>query len=88
MGGTFLFKKEIFQKVKFRHLDFMEDNCFLRDCIRSGIKIVASDKYNYVYMRHSNLKDHTFRMPSDIFLETYNTQKIVTAKDFSSLVTV
>lgn len=88
MGGTFVFKKEIFEKVRFRDMNFREDYYFLLDCISSGIKIHASDKFNYVYVRHSNLEDHTFRLPSDIFIRTYDVKKILTIKDFTQFVTV
>lgn len=87
MGATFLFKKEVYEKVRFRNLNFREDYFFLSDCIKAGIKVYPSDKYNYVYVRHSNLQNHTFRQPSEDFIQTYDLQKILTIKDFSSFVT-
>ncbi|WML35843.1 glycosyltransferase family A protein [Clostridium sp. OS1-26] len=61
-GGTILFKKEVFKKVKFRSLNIGEDNYFLNDCSSAGLKIFSSDKYNYVYMRNKNLHEHTWQI--------------------------
>lgn len=88
MGATFLFKKEIIEKVRFRDIDFMEDYFFLLDCMNSGFKIYPSDKYNYVYIRHSNLHDHTFRKPSDKFIQTYDVEILTATKNFPIFVTV
>jgi len=87
MGATLLFKKDVFQKIRFRKLNFKEDFYFISDCINAGIKIYPSDRYNYIYIRHSNLRDHTLKMSSDVFIETFNPQKVLTVKDFSSFVT-
>lgn len=88
IGATFLFKKDVFEKVKFRNLNFREDFYFLYDCCREGIKIYPSDKYNYVYMRHINLKDHTFRCPSEYLIKIYDIKKVLTLNDFQPFVSV
>lgn len=89
-GATFLFKKDIFKNVRFRNVSIGEDYYFLNDCIRYGIKVQPSDKYNYVYIRHANLQDHTFKITSEDFLEegTYNIEKIMTVSKLSPIVTV
>lgn len=89
-GATLLFRKDIFPNVRFRDVNIGEDYYFLYDCARSGIKIEPSDKYNYVYIRHSNLQDHTFKITSEDFLEEgiYNIEKIMAVNNFSPIVTV
>jgi cellulose synthase/poly-beta-1,6-N-acetylglucosamine synthase-like glycosyltransferase len=77
-GGTILFKKEVFEKVKFRNLNIGEDNCFLSDCIIAGLKIFSSDKYNYVYMRNKNLHEHTWQISEQQMLSNYVTKILVT----------
>lgn len=89
-GATFLFKKDIFRNVRFRNVSIGEDYYFLNDCMHYGIKVQPSDKYNYVYIRHANLQDHTFKITSEDFLEegTYNIEKIMTVSNLSSIVTI
>jgi glycosyltransferase involved in cell wall biosynthesis len=86
-GSTLLFKKEVFQKIKFRNLDVAEDNYFLSDSINAGFKIFSSDKYNYVAMRHKNLFDHTWRVSHAELLDNY-VEKFPDTIDFTSLATV
>lgn len=77
-GGTILFKKGVFEKVKFRNLNIGEDNYFLSDCISAGLKIFSSDKYNYVYMRTKNLHEHTWQISEEQMLSNYVTNILVT----------
>lgn len=88
VGATLLFKKDIFENVRFRDVGIGEDYYFLYDCAKYGISVQPSDKYNYVYIRHANLEDHTFKISSEDFLEegTYNIEKVRTVKNFSSIV--
>lgn len=88
IGSTFLFKKEIFPKIKFPSLNLNEDYHFLRDCIKSGIKMYSADKFNYVYIRHCNLKDHTWRIKALEYIETHHLKKVTITKDFNSIVTI
>lgn len=85
-GGTILFKKEIFEKVKFRSVNISEDSHFLIDCNNIGIKIFSADKYNYVYMRHRNLYEHTWKSNFEEFM-SYSTKFLVTP-NFIPFVTV
>lgn len=88
IGGTLLFRKSIREKIQFRSLNFREDNYFILDCIRAGIKIHPADKYNYVYIRHSNQAHHTFKMLSEDFIQEYNMKKILAVRNFPPFVTV
>jgi hypothetical protein len=88
MGGTFLFKKEVFDKIRFRNISYREDYYFLLDCVNAGIKVYPSDIYNFIYMRHFNAKDHTFRISSEDFIHVYDTKKILNTDNPVPMVTV
>lgn len=62
LGGTFLIKKSVFDKIQFRNINQGEDTQFVNDCNARGIKIFAGDRYNYVYIRHKNVRDHTWKI--------------------------
>ncbi|MTK13376.1 MAG: glycosyltransferase [Clostridiaceae bacterium] len=70
-GNTILFKKDIFEKVKFKKLNCGEDVQFSTDCITAGIKIYSADKYNYIYMKHRDLIDHTWQVSSEDLIKDY-----------------
>jgi cellulose synthase/poly-beta-1,6-N-acetylglucosamine synthase-like glycosyltransferase len=86
-GGTILFKKKIFEKVKFKNVTVGEDNFFLEDCLKAGIKMFSADKYNYVYMRNKNLNDHTWRISQKCLFEEY-VKSFLNTPNFISIVTV
>lgn len=65
-GGTLTFKKEVFNKVRFRNMNCAEDREFCLDCHSAGIKVYSADKYNYIYIRHNDLKQHTWKSFSPI----------------------
>lgn len=66
-GSTLTFKKEIYNKVKFRHQNKSEDTLFLKDCITFGYKIYSSDRFNHVISRRKNLLTHTWKIPDNEF---------------------
>ena len=68
LGPTIIAKREVFNKVRFQHLSSGEDTAFLKDCIDAGFRIYASDKFNFIYWRSSNTKDHTWQPDDDVLL--------------------
>ena len=66
-GSTLTFKKEIYNKIKFRHQNKSEDTLFLKDCIIFGYKIYSSDRFNHVISRRKNLLTHTWKIPDNEF---------------------
>lgn len=59
-GGTLLFKKSVWDKIKFNEqLVSASDADFLRRCKAKGFHIFSSSKYNYVCVRRKNVKSHT-----------------------------
>lgn len=69
-GGTLLIKKTVFKKCKFAPLNVAEDINFLTKCYFNGIKIYSSDPFNYLYMRHKNIANNTWRVNQDILRES------------------
>jgi tetratricopeptide (TPR) repeat protein len=82
-GATILAKKEVFKKVKFKNINVGEDVQFFADCYEEGIKVYSSDKYNYVYMKHNCLEDHTWKINSDE-IQKWITKLLIT-QDFKIL---
>ena len=60
LGPTFLFKKKVAETIQMRDLSKSEDTNFLRDAIKSGFRIYATDPYNFVYMRKKVEGFHTW----------------------------
>ena len=87
-GGTLTFQKAKFEKIKFRSIKTNgTDTHFLRDCNDAKIKMFSADKYNYVYMKHRNLDDHTWRISSNE-LKKYTSKKFSVITDFAVVTTV
>lgn len=61
-GGTILAKKEVFNKIKFHKVNFAEDKAFFEDCLNNGYKIYSNNRFNYAYIRHINLDNHTWKV--------------------------
>lgn len=85
-GSTFFIKKEVFKKVKFRNLSLAEDFNFISDCSKANIKIYSGNRYNYVYMRHKKLSDHTWKISSNDLYKV--TRKVNCSKNYYEIITV
>ena len=70
-GSTLVFKKEIFDKVKFRDMSLAEDVYFCHDCIKNGIRIYSTNKYHHIYFRHPVKKNHTWTISDNEFIRKY-----------------
>ncbi len=66
-GPTLVFRKEVFDKIKFHDKSLGEDIQFCKDCTKNGIKIYATDKYNYVYIRHGSSDKHAWNIKDELF---------------------
>ncbi|MGC5325141.1 glycosyltransferase [Brevibacillus sp. SYSU BS000544] len=60
-GGTIMFKRRVFRKVKFSDRSIGEDFTFLDACRRKGFRIYATNRSHYVYIRRANPNHHTWR---------------------------
>ncbi|MGL5345861.1 MAG: glycosyltransferase [Peptostreptococcaceae bacterium] len=68
MGSTICFKKEVYQKIKFRHISSREDYYFNKDCINSGYRIFSSSSFNHIVFKHSDEYKHTFMSNIEILM--------------------
>ena len=68
-GATLVFKKEVFEKVRFPDLNSGEDPHFNFECFRRGYKIYATDRFNYVYIRDENPDNHTWNIKDDQLIQ-------------------
>jgi cellulose synthase/poly-beta-1,6-N-acetylglucosamine synthase-like glycosyltransferase len=68
-GSTMIFKKEIFKKVKFPEISLAEDTAFCNSCIKKGIKIYSTDRYDHVYIRRKTKQNHAWKIDDKKFLE-------------------
>ncbi|CEG25510.1 glycosyltransferase family 2 protein [Bacillus sp. B-jedd] len=53
-GSTFLFKREIAEKVKFPPVFIGEDKGFIEKCKSLGLPMYASSRFHYAYIRYED----------------------------------
>lgn len=70
-GSTFIFRKDLFNLVQFRDVSTSEDLLFCRDCIDKELKIYSGNPYHLVYIRHSNLDKHTWKISNEELITQY-----------------
>jgi hypothetical protein len=68
-GATLVFKKKIFEKVKFPALNCGEDTIFISNCIKKNYKVYVTDKYNYVCLRRKVPGHHTWIIKDDTLMK-------------------
>jgi len=85
VGATMVFRKYIFDRVKFRSITSGEDSEFQSDCLAHGFRIYSIDRYNYVTIRHPDTEPHTFHFDDAPYLS--QCQFITHTHDFPALIT-
>ena len=83
-GATFIFRKEVYQKVQFEKRSRAEDYFFIEECKKSGYKIYATTKNDFAVIRHDT-DSHTWKISDEDFLEWG--ELISYTDDFKSIVT-
>nr|MDT0659791.1 glycosyltransferase [Micromonospora sp. DSM 115978] len=66
-GGTLLMRRELCEAVRFADQTRGEDIRFIIDSARQGFATYATDRFNYVYVRHTDKSRHTYQ-PDDLDL--------------------
>ncbi|MDE5412671.1 glycosyltransferase family 2 protein [Alkalihalobacterium chitinilyticum] len=67
-GPTLVFKKSIFNKVKFSNkIKAGSDQKFQRDCLKYGYKLHSTSQYNFTLIR-TDSKGHTWKISDEEFL--------------------
>jgi Glycosyltransferases, probably involved in cell wall biogenesis len=70
-GATLVVKRKVFNKVKFEEIiDAGEDTEFLIKCKEENYKIYSGDKYNYVYKKHEDINNHTWKITAKDYLQS------------------
>ncbi len=70
-GSTLIFKKDIFEKVKFANMNIAEDVKFCTNCVKNGYKIYSTSRFNHVYIRYPSKKNHTWKISDSDFLKRF-----------------
>lgn len=84
VGATMVFKKAVWQKIKFPDVTEGEDTKFQQDSIDGGFKIFAADRYNYVTVRDQNRNKHTFQLDDDTYISYCH--RLIHVKNFLPLI--
>ncbi|WP_216828237.1 glycosyltransferase [Alkalihalobacterium elongatum] len=84
-GGTIVFKKEIYNKVKFIKAEVSTDSYFLQECQKKGYKFYATDRYNYVCVRRVDKNTHTQKRSDKSYLR--DSLVVCKTRDFRPYVT-
>ncbi|MET3292239.1 UNVERIFIED_CONTAM: glycosyltransferase involved in cell wall biosynthesis [Brevibacillus sp. OAP136] len=61
-GGTIMARRSLFLNVPFPDRSLGEDVGFLRKCRARGLRIYASDHFDYVYIRRPSRTGHTWKV--------------------------
>lgn len=85
-GATFLMKKYIFNSLKFNSLNYGYDIDFLVHCNNLGIKLYSGDKFNYIYNRHVDINDHSWKADDDLLINS--STPYCTTNDYTSFILV
>ena len=67
-GATLVMKREIFKKVKFGDLNTGEDGSLIKMALDNGLKIYASDPFNFSVYRDARPENHTWKIDQDFFV--------------------
>ncbi|RFU62970.1 glycosyltransferase [Peribacillus glennii] len=83
-GGTLVFRKAVYQKVKFLDLNCDEDDHFTEDCRRHGFKLYVTDKNHFAYIRRDNPNHHTWKQEFDQIIK--HCSELIPTTDYKRIV--
>ncbi|MEW9702175.1 glycosyltransferase family 2 protein [Paenibacillus sp. SI8] len=68
-GGTLVFRKEVWRKIKFRENQVAgSDSQWLKECRDAGIPIYSVSKNNYVCIRRRDTNSHTQKRSTEAYM--------------------
>ena len=67
-GDAMMFRRELFEKVRFPSKRVGEDTKFLNDAKELGYKIYTADPFNYIKIREAEQDKHTWIAEDELFL--------------------
>ncbi|WIV11200.1 glycosyltransferase family A protein [Proteiniborus sp. MB09-C3] len=68
MDSSMVIKKSVFDKIKFPTMKSGADFSFQKKCLKNGFKIFSTDRYNYAFIRHKNLDNHSWKITDNELL--------------------
>lgn len=68
-GGTLLFRRQLYNRVRFANQTLGEDTNFLQRSRAKGYRLYATSPYNFVGIRRANKKSHTWTLSDDIVMK-------------------
>lgn len=86
-GATFLVKRAVFNQLSFPGRNQAEDTFFIQGCRRIGFKFYAGDPFNYVQIRMTNKKNHTWQLNDQDLSQRNRCQEIIRTDNFKPLIT-
>lgn len=82
-GPTFVLKAEVFKKYKFSPVNRGEDSDLISRMKRDGVRIYATDPFNFIQWRSSDSSAHTWGVEDDFFLTGKQTEIVASYLDTS-----
>lgn len=68
-GPTLVFPRKIFDDIKFGDLNRGEDSNILEKIKKKGMKVYATDSFNFIQFRSKNSQNHTWQVEDKFFTE-------------------
>lgn len=68
MDSSMVIKKSVFEKVKFPIMKSGADFWFQIKCIKKGLRIYSTDRYNYAFIRHKDTDNHSWKITEEKLL--------------------
>lgn len=69
-GPTLTARREVLQRIPFLSVNRGEDSTFLSRAVDAGLRIYASDRFNFVQQRSGRPEDHTWTEEDEVFLRS------------------
>lgn len=85
-GSGFIIKREVLDHIRFREKRQGSDSVFLKECIKNGVSMYSTDRFNYVYCRRASKTEHTCKVSDEVLLRSC--QFICHTEDYRPIVTV
>ncbi|WP_274653744.1 glycosyltransferase family 2 protein [Paenibacillus humicola] len=85
-GGTLVYKKHVWRRVKFTNRSLGEDVLFCRGCRRKGFRLYAGDRYNFCALRRERHDSHTWKNSDRAFLAHPQTRIIARGANYKPYV--
>ena len=83
-GATLVFERSIINKIKFPHLTLGEDTEFQMKCIKYGLRIYSTSRYNFAAIRENDVNEHTWKVSDKRLIE--HGEIVAFKEDFKSMV--